>query len=133
MVYAQPLVWSMPSVRCSTGTSALLSASVNAASGAEPLLCQVSSTKGSRLQSPPHFGHFRTTLSIQGLCSSNSFPSGSAFALSRMLRRENAVTFSLQSAQTQMGSGVPQTLSLEMHHGGDCLMNSMNLFLGASK
>src|SRR5437870_4678665 len=123
----------MPSVRCSTGTRALLSASVNAASGAEPLLCHVSSTKGSRLQSPPHLGHFSTTLSIQGLCSSNSFPSGRDFALSMMLRRENAGTFSLQSAQTQMGRGVPHTLSLEMHHGGDCLMNSMNLFLGASK
>src|SRR5580698_5893128 len=133
MVYAQPLVWSIPSVRCWTGTSAFLSASVKAASGAEPLLCHVSSTKGSLLQSPPHFGHFRTTLSIHGLWSSKSFPSGSSFALSTMLRREKAGTFSLQSAHTQIGSGVPQTLSLEMHHGGDCLRNSMNLFLGASK
>src|SRR5437899_10554310 len=113
----------MPSVRCSTGTRALLSSSVNAARGAEPLLCHVSRTKGSRLQSPPHFGHFSTSLSIQGLCSSKSSPSGSAFALSRMLRRENAGTFCLQSPQTHLVSGVPHTLSLETHHGGDCLMN----------
>ena len=39
----------------------------------------------------------------------------------RMLRREKAGTFCLQSAQTQMGSGVPQTLSLEMHHGGNAI------------
>src|SRR5450759_2035526 len=133
IVYAHPRVWSTPSVRCSTGTSWLLSASVNAASGAEPLLCHVSSTNGSLRQSPPHFGHFRTTLSIHGLWSSNSLPSGSSFALSTMLRREKAGTFSLQSVHTQIGRGVPQTLSLEMHHGGDCLMNSMNLFLGCSK
>ena len=102
-------------------------------SGAEPLLCHVSSTNGSLRASEPHLGHLRTILSIQGRWSSKSFPSGSETAWSMMLSREKAGTFSLQEVQTHMGRGVPQIRSREMHQGGDCLMNSMNLLRGWSK
>src|SRR5208282_6123973 len=132
-VYAHPRVWSIPSVRCWTGTSSLLSLSLKEARGAEPLLCQVSSTKGSRLALPPHLGHLSTTRSIHGRCNSKSAPSGNSAACATMLFLENAGTFSLHASQTQIGRGVPQTLSREMHHGGDCLRNSMKRLRGCSK
>ena len=46
--FAQPRVWSIPSVKKSVGTYFSSSSSVNRACGEAPLLCQVSKTKSSR-------------------------------------------------------------------------------------
>ena len=58
--------------------------------GAEPLLCQVSKTYSSLIVfTLEHFEHFILTLSIQGLWSSKSGPSGRADDASTISFLEN--------------------------------------------
>ena len=130
-VYAHPLVWSIPSVKNGAGISLEYSSSESEAYGAEPLLCQVSSTYSSLFVFVLlHFLHFIVMLSIHGLCNSKSGPSGNLSAESKISCLEKNQFFSPQSSQFHTGSGHPQILSLDIHHGCRSLIIPRNLFFG---
>ena len=109
------------------------SSSLNEAKGAAPLLCQVSKTNSSRCIFASHFLHLIEILSIHGLCSSKSGPSGRSSATSIISFLENSLSMFSHSVHFQIGIGQPQNLSLEMHHGCFSLIISKNLFFGWSK
>ena len=116
------------------GISFEYSSSVNDEYGAEPLLCHVSKTYSSLfVLTLPHFLHFTVILSIHGLCNSKSGPSGKFSAASTISFLVKNQFFSPQSSQLQTGSGQPQILSREIHHGCFSLIIPRNLFFGCSK
>jgi len=124
----------MPSVRNCAGMFLVYSSSDNEVYGAEPLLCQVSKTYSSLFVfALPHFEHFILTLSIHGLCSSKSGPSGSSKDESTISFLENKAVCSPQSLHFQIGRGHPQNLSREIHQGCFSLIIPKNLFFGCSK
>src|SRR3989344_1600859 len=107
-----PRIWSFPSIIKSVGNhlSRIFfpsSGKGSEAQGAAPESSQTSRTSGTRFISDLHFSHFKTTLSIHGLCSS--------FTLTPSSSREPISFVCLHFWQTQIGSGIPQYLCLEMH------------------
>src|SRR5919202_6046261 len=123
----------MPSVRKVAGIKSLYSLSVSDAKGAAPLLCQVSSTNGSRCISAPHFSHFILILSIQGRWSSKSGPSGKSIALLIISALEKRSCLLEQFRHGHIGRGVPHSRSLDIHQGCCSLIISIYLFRGGSK
>ena len=108
----------MPSVRNCTGTCSACAAAPSEEYGAEPLLCHVSSTYGSRSERPPHLEHAIAMRSSHGLWSSGTSagaPAASAAAeISAFVKSQSVLP---QAAHVHAGSGHPQNLSREMHHG----------------
>src|SRR5271157_792550 len=121
----------MASVRKSTGTYSLNCFSVNLAKKDAPLLCHVSSTKSSLRIFPPHFWHCKNIWSTHGLCSSKC-----SFGFSKALSRSSfllvTASFAPHFSHFHMGSGAPQTLSLETHQGLPSFKKAINRFLGLS-
>src|SRR5690349_10691958 len=122
----------MPSVKNTAGIKFLNSSSSRDEYGALPLLCHVSKTNGSRLITPSHLLQCISILSIQGRCNSKFVPSGNLDALFTISFLENNPSFKVHLLHFQIGKGVPQTLSLDIHQGTFSFMISINRFFGGS-
>src|SRR3990170_4845207 len=81
---------------------------------------------------PPHLGQMNVTRSTHGLCNSK-FSGISCKAFSRSSFLLPTAFFSPHLSHVQIGRGVPQIRSREMHHGLPSFRKAMKRFFGSSK